>query len=94
MTVIQKLSDRDNLIFDAIKLVLVNEGELSPKQIQYKLFQCGIYCNGTLMKQALSVMNSKGLLTRPEIRTGIPQPHLKEPINEIPKEVLPEEGKA
>jgi hypothetical protein len=94
MTVIQKLSDRDNLIFDAIKLILVNEGELSPKQIQYKLFECGIYCNGTLMKQALSVMDSKGLLTRPEIKTGVASPKVKDAINEISKEVLPEESKA
>jgi hypothetical protein len=68
MTTIQKLSDRDNLIFAAIKLILVNEGNLTAKALQYKLLECGIYINGTLLKQALSVMDSKGELTRPDVQ--------------------------
>jgi hypothetical protein len=65
MTVIEKLSDRNNLIFNAIKLILVNEGNLSAKQLQYKLFLSGIYIDGPKLKQALSVMSEKGLLTKP-----------------------------
>jgi hypothetical protein len=66
MTVIQKLSDRDNLIFDAIKLILVNEGNVTAKQLQWKLFECGIYIKGSLLKQALAVMNQRGELTKPD----------------------------
>lgn len=67
MTHIQKLSDRDSLIFDAIKMILVNEGEMSSKDLQWKLFQCGVYIKGPLLKQALSVMNEKGELTKPNV---------------------------
>lgn len=62
MTVIQKLSDRDNLIFEAIKMILVNEGNLTAKDLQYHLFKAGIMIKGPLLKQALSVMNTNGEL--------------------------------
>lgn len=71
MTVIEKLSDRNNLIFEAIKLILVNcanhndKKGLSAKELQWKLFECGIYIKGETLKQALSVMDSKGHLTKP-----------------------------
>jgi hypothetical protein len=65
MTVIEKLSDRNGLIFNAIKIILVNEGNLSAKELQYKLFLSGIYIDGSKLKQALSVMSEKGLLTKP-----------------------------
>lgn len=83
MTVIEKLSDRNGLIFNAIKLILVNEVQdvkkdgLNAKQLQYKLFQAGIYIDGPKLAQALSVMNEKGQLTNPK-----------------PDEVLSEESKA
>jgi hypothetical protein len=64
MTVIQKLSDRDNLIFEVIKLILVNEGNITAKGLQYKLLECGIYIKGSLLKQALSVMDSRGELSK------------------------------
>lgn len=94
MTVIEKLSDRNNLIFNAIKLILVNEGNLSAKELQYKLFLSGIYIDGLKLKQALSVMSEKGLLTRPETKTGTAEAPSKEPSNEIPDEVISEKGKA
>lgn len=62
MTVIQKLSDRENLIFEAIKIILVNEGDLSAKDLQYKLFKSGIMIKGPLLKQAISVMTTNGEL--------------------------------
>lgn len=65
MTVIEKLSDRHNLVFDLIKLILVNEGPMDAKKLQYKLFQSGVYIKGSLMKQAISVMNEKGELNKP-----------------------------
>lgn len=75
MTVIQKLSDRDNLIFDAIKMILINQGAMEPKNLQWKLFECGIYIKGPLLKQALAVMNEKGELTKPDVQS-------KEPVSE------------
>jgi hypothetical protein len=33
--------------------------------LQYKLFLSGIYIDGSKLKQALSVMSEKGLLTKP-----------------------------
>jgi hypothetical protein len=68
MTVITKLSDRDNLIFDAIKMILVNQGPMEPKDLQWKLFECGIYIKGPLLKHALAVMNEKGELTKPDVQ--------------------------
>lgn len=66
MTILEKLSDRNNFIYEAIKLVLVNKGNLSAKQLQWELFQCGVYVKGPLLKQALSVMDEKGLLSKPK----------------------------
>lgn len=63
MTVITKLSDRDNLIFDCIKVILVNKGNINGKQLQWELFQAGIYCKGSILKQALAVLKEKGELT-------------------------------
>lgn len=60
MTVITKLSDRDNLIFECIKVILVNKGNINAKQLQWELFQAGIYCRGSILKQALAVMKEKG----------------------------------
>lgn len=62
MTVIHKLSDRDNLIFEAITIILVNAGNISAKELQWQLFQAGIMITGPLLKQALSVMKTKGEL--------------------------------
>ena len=92
MTVIDKLSDRNNLIFNAIKLILVNEGNLTAKQLQYKLFLAGIYIDGVKLKQALSVMDEKGLLTKPTISTGKGETTPKEPTDEIPTGVIPQES--
>lgn len=82
MTVIEKLSDRHGFIFEAIKMVLVNSGKdengkpvmMSPQAIQWKLFQCGVYLKGSLLTQAISVMNEKGELTKPN--------ESKEPVSE------------
>lgn len=63
MTVINKLSDRESLIFEAIKMILVNVGNVSAKELQWQLFQSGIMIKGPLLQQALSVMKSNGELT-------------------------------
>lgn len=65
MTVVEKLSDRGNLIFEAIKLLLVNEGPMPYYKLQYRLFCCGIYIKKELLLQAMSVMKEKGLLVKP-----------------------------
>jgi len=65
MTVIQKLSDRENLIFEAITLILVNAGNMDVKKLQWKLFECGIYAKKPLLVQALTVMKEKGLISKP-----------------------------
>jgi hypothetical protein len=66
MTVIQKLSDRESIIFKAIKLILVNVGNMNLKQLQWELFNRGIFIDDNLLKQAISVMNEKGLITKPD----------------------------
>lgn len=63
MTVINKLSDRDNLIFEAIKIIAVNTESISAKELQWQLFQAGIMIKGSLLQQALSVMKENGDLT-------------------------------
>jgi predicted nuclease of predicted toxin-antitoxin system len=68
MTVISKLSDRDNLIFEAIKIILVNAGNISAKELQWQLFQAGIMIKGPLLKQALSVMKTNGELSHTPIQ--------------------------
>lgn len=66
MTVISKLSDRDGLIYEAIKIILINEGSMKWQQLQYELLKCGMFVNGNLLQQAISVMKSKGLVSKNE----------------------------
>lgn len=68
MTILEKLSDRNSFIFEAIKLILVNQGNMDLKRLQWELFQCGVYVRKDLLKQAVSVMNEKGLLTKPDAK--------------------------
>lgn len=70
MTVVEKLSDRGNLIFEAIKLLLVNEGPMPYQKLQYRLFCCGIYIKKELLLQAMSVMKEKGLIAKPDEKTS------------------------
>jgi hypothetical protein len=66
MTVIEKLSDRHNFIFDALKMVMVNVREndkpkmMSVQELQWRLFQCGVYIKGPLLQQAIAVMKERG----------------------------------
>lgn len=64
MTVIDKLSDRNGLIFDAIKLIIVNEENmtLNIPRLQWRLFQYGIYISIERLKQAVSVMIEKKII--------------------------------
>lgn len=68
MTEILKLSDRNGLIFQAIKLIVMNEGSQNMQELQYKLFQAGIMISVTLLKQAVSVMKEKGDLIQPNVQ--------------------------
>lgn len=68
MTILEKLSDSNSFIFEAIKLILVNMGTMDLKQLQWELFNRGIYVKKDLLKQAISVMNEKGLLTKPNAK--------------------------
>lgn len=68
MTYIQKLSDRDNLIFDAISIILVNMGNMNGKQLRWELFNRGIFIQPKLLEQAVAVMKEKKLITKPEAK--------------------------
>lgn len=66
MTIIQKLSDRDGFIFEAIKLVLVNGGPMDHQKIQWILFQSGVYIKRPLLIEAMKTMKEKGLISKQE----------------------------
>lgn len=78
MTIINKLSDRGNFIYEAIALVLQNAGNMDMKSLQYKLFECGVYVKKPLLSEAMKVMLDKGLLTKPEkpVITEAPKPKI------------------
>jgi hypothetical protein len=73
MTIIQKLSDRDSFIYEAIKMVLVNLGAMPVHKLQWELFKCGIYIKAPLLAEAMKTMQEKGLLTRPEPKIVTPK---------------------
>ncbi len=56
MTVITKLSDRENLLSKAILLITVNLGNMDRKRLQWELFDRGIYVDQALLNQCISVM--------------------------------------
>lgn len=64
MTVIDKLSDRNGLIFNAISLIIDNEENktLNIPRLQWRLFQYGIYIDFERLKQAVSVMIEKKII--------------------------------
>jgi hypothetical protein len=76
MTIIQKLSDRDSLIYEAIKMVLVNMEPMPLQKIQWELFKCGVYIKAPLLAEAMKTMQEKGLLTRPEPKPKIALPKI------------------
>ena len=65
MSVIEKLSDRNGLIYEAITMILVNKGSMNHQMLQWELFQCGIYIKKPLLLQAMSVMKEKGMIGKP-----------------------------
>lgn len=65
MTIIQKLSDRDGFIYEAIKLVLVNGGPMNHQKLQWILFQAGVYIKQPLLIEAMKTMKEKGLISKP-----------------------------
>jgi hypothetical protein len=62
MTVIEKLSDRNNLIIEAIPLVIKNIGYNGIDKLQWQLFEKGIYIKIPLLRQAISVLIEKKIL--------------------------------
>lgn len=64
MSVIEKLSDRNGLVFEAIKMVLVNAGNMNIQRLQWELFKCGIYIKQPLLLQAMAVMKEKNTISR------------------------------
>lgn len=66
MTVIQKLSDRESLIFEVVPVILINLGNMDINRLQWELLNRGIYIRKPLLKQAVSVMLEKGLLSKPD----------------------------
>ena len=79
MTIIQKLSDRDGFIYEAISLCLVNVGNLNMQRLQWQLFQAGVYIKKPLLEQALNEMKEKGLVGKPQ-----PKPKI-----DLPKIIMP-----
>jgi len=82
MTIIQKLSDRDGFIYEAIKMILVNMGPMPVARIQFELFKCGVYIKHPLLIEAMKSMDEKGLLTKPA-----PKPKIAVPP--LPKIIMP-----
>lgn len=78
MTIIKKLSDRENFIFEAITLLLVNLGNMDQKRLQFELFRSGVYIKKPLLSEALKVMKENGQI-------GKPQP----PVIQRPKIIVP-----
>jgi hypothetical protein len=66
MSIIEKLSDRNGLIYEAITMIMVHTGPASPPKLQWELFKCGIYIKQPLLLQAMSVMKEKGMIGRPD----------------------------
>lgn len=71
MTIIKKLSDRENFIYEAIKLLLVNLGNMDQKRLQFELFRCGVYIKKPLLLEALKIMKENGQIgpQKPVIQT-------------------------
>ena len=65
MTIIKKISDRDGLILNAVEMILVNMGDMSPKQLRWELFNRGIYIPGLLLMEVLQKMKETGHITKP-----------------------------
>lgn len=76
MTIIEKTSDRKGLIYEAIKMVLVNLGAMPLQKLQWELFKCGVYIKAPLLAEAMKTMQEKGLLTRPEPKPKIALPKI------------------
>lgn len=43
-------------------------GTMDMNKLQWELFSRGVYVKKDLLKQAISVMNEKGLLTKPDAK--------------------------
>jgi hypothetical protein len=71
MTVISKLSDRENLLSKAILLITVNMGTMDQKKLQFELFNRGIFVDKALLKQCISVMienKQVQLIQKPDVK--------------------------
>lgn len=79
MTILQKLSDRDGFIYDVIKIILVNAGNMDTKRLQFLLLTCGVYVKKPLLEEALKTMMEKGLLTKPQPKPKIELPKIIHP---------------
>jgi len=66
MSVIEKLSDRGGLVYELIKMIMVNIGPMNVKQMQWELCKLGVYVKAPLLLQALSVMKEKKLIGKPD----------------------------
>jgi hypothetical protein len=78
MTVISKLSDRENLLSKAILLLTMNMGTMDQKKLQFELFNRGIFVDKPLLKQCIAVMIENKqiqLIQKPDVK-------LTEPIQE------------
>lgn len=62
MTILQKTSDRDGFIYEAILIVLRNTGPIPDQKLQFILLSCGILVKKPLLEEALKVMKEKGIL--------------------------------
>lgn len=67
MTIINRLSDCDGFIYDAIALILVNLGNMDMKRLQFELFKCGVYIKKPLLQEAVKTMDEKGLISKPPV---------------------------
>lgn len=65
MTIINKLNDRGGFIFDVIRIIVVNKGKMTVDKLQLELLQCGVYIQKELLRDALSRLIEKKILSRP-----------------------------
>lgn len=79
MTIIKKLSDRENFIYEVIQVILVNAGPMDSKRLQFLLLTCGVYVKKPLLEEALKTMKEKGLLTKPQPKPKIELPKIVHP---------------
>ena len=62
MTILQKPSDREGFIFEVIRIILLNDGNMNKQKLQRVLLGCGVYVKKPLLDEILKTMLEKKLI--------------------------------